>query len=159
MTVPSKITKNLLTYNIKKHFPKRKIYRGCSFLVRASKMKVPSCGNDWYKQWWVIQTCISNGCWVILFTCRAEKKLKGMADLKFLVCDPGMFVILNSVQLIYILEENDITWLSWMLEWVRIFLNKRRKNINEILRHSFPYVISRAICVFLTVSSLSKEPN
>lgn len=82
-----------------------------------------------------------------------------MADLTFLVCDPGMFVILNSVQLIYILEENDITWLSWMLEWVRIFLNERRKNINEILRHSFPYVISRAICVFLTVSPLSKEPN
>lgn len=104
MTVPSKITKNILTYNIK-----TTTYRGCSFLVRASKMKVPSCGNDWYKQWWVIQTWISKGCWVILFTCRAEKKFKGMADLTFLVCDSGMFVILNSVQLIYVLEENDIT--------------------------------------------------
>lgn len=76
-----------------------------------------------------------------------------MADLTFLVCDSGMFVILNSVQLIYVLEENDITQLSWMLEWVRIFLNERHKNINEILRHLFPYVISRAICVFLTVSA------
>lgn len=76
-----------------------------------------------------------------------------MADLTFLVCDSGMFVILNSVQLIYVLEENDITQLSWMLEWVRIFLNERHKNINGILRHLFPYVISRAICVFLTVSA------
>lgn len=72
-------------------------------------MKVPSCGNDWYRQWWVILTCISNGCWVILFACRAETKSKGMADLTLLVCVSGMFVTLNPVQLIQILEENDIT--------------------------------------------------